>query len=95
MGAHALEGGYSLLTPSVITSKAANGYHFKTGQGEALGTFMFYPVMPCPGKCISVLMRFCLYAFEWDFLLSEDKDSTVRCLEAHLQRTVDHKERSG
>jgi hypothetical protein len=33
--------------------------------------------MPCPGKCISVLMRFCLYAFKWDFLFSEDKDSAV------------------
>ncbi len=35
---------------SVITSKAANGYHFKTGQREVAGTFVFYPVIPCRGK---------------------------------------------
>jgi hypothetical protein len=41
------------------------------------------------------LVRLWPYAFKWDFLLSKDKDSEVRCLEAHPQRTVGHKERSG
>ena len=38
--------------PSVITSKAANGYHFKTGQREAPGTSMFYPAVCYSGKSI-------------------------------------------
>jgi len=36
---------------SVITAKAANDYQFKTGQCEEAGTFMFYRVIPCRGKC--------------------------------------------
>jgi len=38
------------ILPSVITAKAANDYHFKTGQCEVAGTFMFYRVIPCRGK---------------------------------------------
>jgi hypothetical protein len=33
---------------SVITAKAANDYHLKTGQREVTGTFMFYRVIPRP-----------------------------------------------
>src|ERR1019366_5681394 len=41
---------------SVITSKAANGYHFKTGQRKwPSGTRLFYPAASCEGK--SVLVR--------------------------------------
>ena len=42
--------------PSVITSKAANGYHLKTGQRKwRSGTRLFYPAASCGGK--SVLVR--------------------------------------
>jgi len=34
----------------MITAKAANDYHFKTGQREVTGTFMFYRVNPRRGK---------------------------------------------
>ena len=34
----------------MITSKAANDYHFKTGQYEVAGTLMFYRDIPCRGK---------------------------------------------
>jgi hypothetical protein len=41
---------------SVITSKAANDYHFKTGQRKwPSGTRLFYPAASCGGK--SVLVR--------------------------------------
>ena len=41
---------------SVITSKAANGYHFKTGQRSGRpGLRLFYPAASCGGK--SVLVR--------------------------------------
>jgi len=41
---------------SVITSKAANGYHFKTGQRKwPSRTRLFYPAASCGGK--SVLVR--------------------------------------
>jgi hypothetical protein len=41
--------------PSVITSKAANGYHFKTGQRKwPSRTRLFYPVASCGGKSILV-----------------------------------------
>src|ERR1019366_7175554 len=47
---------YVDLFPSVITSKAANGYHFKTGQRKwPSGTRLFYPAASCEGK--SVLVR--------------------------------------
>jgi len=40
---------------SVITSKAANSYHFKTGQRKwPSGTRLFYPAASCGGKSIFV-----------------------------------------
>jgi hypothetical protein len=38
------------MPASVILVKAANDYHFKTGQCDVGETFMFYRVIPCRGK---------------------------------------------
>ena len=39
---------------SVVTSKAANGGHFKTGQRMWPGTRWFYAKLPCSGKSVFV-----------------------------------------
>src|ERR1700674_172299 len=44
---------FGLLT-SVVTSKAANGGHFKTGQRMWPGTRWFYAKLPCSGKSVFV-----------------------------------------
>ena len=41
-------------TASVVTSKAANGGHFKTGQRMWSGTRWFYAKLPCSGKSVFV-----------------------------------------
>src|ERR1019366_8513959 len=40
--------------PSGVTSKAANGGHFKTGQRKWPGTRLFYSAASCGGKSVFV-----------------------------------------
>jgi hypothetical protein len=42
--------GLPTMVSSVIASKAANGYQFKTGQWKTPGTQLFYPASSQPGK---------------------------------------------
>ena len=46
----------AIPSTSVITAKAANDYHFKTGQrSRPSGTGLFYPVASCGRKSNSVM----------------------------------------
>jgi hypothetical protein len=42
------------IEPSGVTSKPANGGHFKTGQRKWPGTRLFYSAASCGGKSVFV-----------------------------------------